>query len=130
MGNDRYDQISYEDGWRNVSQPEYYTYVPTNLPAVQNNKGKEKHDFEDIDGDETNKTRAKKITANKPWLIIIQLILCIILFIAALILKEINTDFFNTLKSWYTAELNNSLIITDGFNLKNPFVLQATPDEK
>lgn len=110
MDDNRYDTISYEENWQSVSTPEYYTYDPEadiHMPDEDEEYGQ----TEDI-----YVKPAKKQKSSNPWLIIVQLVLCVVIFAAVYVMKEMDLDIFHTIKQWYNAEVNNSLIITENFN--------------
>ena len=92
------NEITYEDGWLDASYPEYST--PTGNSESDEIQEKEP---------EKNSERAKK-HRNTQVLVTAQLIICILLALAALIIKTIGGDFYSNARQWYYGELNKSII--------------------
>lgn len=60
--------------------------------------------------------QSKKINMSMqgvPLLTVIQIIVCTLIIISVLVLKSIGGDLYQTIKDWYTFELNNSVLIED-----------------
>ena len=79
-----------------------------------------------------NGLKVKKEKSPKQLVIILQLILCILIFSAFYILKQTGSDFYSEISRWYSESLNNSLISTSvfsDFDINNIGVIFATDDE-
>lgn len=88
------NEITYEDGWKNVSEPEY-SY------SVKN---------DDTEPQKENPQLKPKKTHNSQVLITAQLVICIVIVIVALIIKTIGGDIYSFASEWYYSELNKSII--------------------
>lgn len=116
MNEENKNSITYDEGWKSVTNCEYPVVGSANLEEnEENTKQKEKK---------------KKENSPKQLLITIQLILCILIALAALVIKTIGGDFYATVREMYYSSLNNSAIFddSDNFNL-NKFFGSATKDE-
>lgn len=110
------NSITYDEGWESVTNCEYPVVGSANLEEnEENTKQKEKK---------------KKENSPKQLLITIQLILCILIALAALVIKTIGGDFYATAREMYYSSLNNSAIFdnSDNFNLNELFGY-STQDE-
>lgn len=94
------NEITYDKDWQNVSTPEYPQIVSREEEQIEN-----ENDFT-----ESPKKQKKKRDTPRQLLIIIQLIVCLLICLCAYVLKNIGGDLYNTLHSWYEAELNNEVI--------------------
>ncbi len=88
------NEITYDDGWQNVSCPEY------SAPIKPEEDNKE----------ENLPPQKPKNQHNTQVLVTAQLIICIIIALAALIIKTIGGDFYTSARDWYYTELNKSII--------------------
>ena len=110
------NEITYDDGWQSASCPEYS--VPANAET------------ESADTMEAVSKKRKK-SHNSQVLITTQLIICLLIALAAFIIKTIGGDFYANTRQWYYGELNKSIIakdIPDDYNLSEIFGT-ATDDE-
>ena len=46
---------------------------------------------------------------------IVQLVLCLLIFLTAFCIKTIGGDFYNTVHNWYYENLNDEIIMTERF---------------
>lgn len=111
------NNITYDENWQSVSETEYPVITSANP---------------EDDAINDNIPIKKKARRNPPsqLLLTIQLILCIIIALAAFILKNMGGTFYGTAHDWYYSSLNNSAVF-DGnsdFDLNSIFN-KATPDE-
>ena len=116
MNEENKNTITYDEGWESVTESEY--------PVVGSAAESEN---EDKPAPEDKK---KKDNSPKQLLITIQLIICILIALAALVIKSIGGEFYATVRDMYYSNLNNSAIFEDsnGINIDNIFGL-ATQDE-
>ena len=111
------NNITYDENWQSVSETEY--------PVIaSSNPEDETSDY--------NIPKEKKTKRNPPsqLLVTIQLILYIIIALAAFLLKNMGGTFYSTAHDWYYSNLNSSAIF-DGnsdFDLNSLFN-KATADE-
>lgn len=108
--------ITYDENWQSVSNSEY--------PRITVESD------EDEALSEPNQEPSPKQKTHGSLLITIQLIVCILIALAALILKSIGTEAYFTAREWYYTNLNNSAIF-DGnasFDINSLFNF-ATADE-
>lgn len=110
---DHINEITYDENWRSVSESEYPVRA--------------------ADTEEEEPERAPK--PNKPdvpmqYLLVLQLIVCGLIALAAFVIKGIGGDFYAEARQWYYSQLNNTLISDgrSGFDLSSAFT-QSTPDE-
>lgn len=89
---DNLSSISYEDGWKNASNP------------VRYEKSTDKQD------NQVQKEVKKKPTG-RPLLTIIQIVLCFLIVLAAYIIKLFGNDLYKNVKSFYQTQLNNEIIM-------------------
>lgn len=118
----RFDKIEYDENWQTVS---CQTYAQ---PYCEESEEEQLQNDEITQGD----IRVKKEKSPKQLVIILQLILCILIFSAFYILKQTGSDFYNSLSRWYSENLNNSLISTNtfsDFDINNIGAIFATDDE-
>lgn len=94
--------ITYDENWQNVSESEY--------PVLREPTEVYTEDYND-----TPEPKNHKPSTPKQLLITIQLVLCIIMALAAFVLKSLGGEIYQTVHDWYYAELNNSAIF-DGNN--------------
>lgn len=120
MNEENKNSITYDEGWQNVSKSEY--------PVTASHNYSENEDKETSNQNLPNKRKAKN--SPKQLLITIQLILCILIALAALVIKSIGGNFYSAAQKLYYSNLNNSAIFDNStdFNLKKLFGT-ATKDE-
>ena len=105
------NEITYDDGWQSASCPEYSTPAHTETEELPPQKRKKSH--------------------NTQVLVTMQLIICLLLALAAFVIKTVGGDFYTAARQWYYGELNKSIIAEntpDDYNLSEIFVT-ATDDE-
>lgn len=110
------NEITYDDGWQSASCPEYS--VPANAET------------ESADTMEAAPKKRKK-SHNSQVLVTMQLIICLLLALAAFVIKTVGGDFYTAARQWYYGELNKSIIAEntpDDYNLSEIFGT-ATDDE-
>lgn len=117
MNEENKNSITYDEGWESVTNYEYPVVGTTNT---------------EINDDESIKLKEQKKKENSPkqLLITIQLIICILIALAALLIKSFGGDFYASARELYYSNLNNSAIFdnSDNFNL-NKLFSSATQDE-
>lgn len=115
---ERISTITYDENWQNVSEPEY--------PVL---KADAEEDSLQEDGIQIAKNREKKPTSTY-LLLTIQLIACLIIALAAFVIKSIGGELYEVTHSWYSYQLNNTAIFDNesGFD-PHVFLVGATPDE-
>lgn len=108
--------ITYDDGWQEVSTSEYASH---SQPENEN---------EEIEIVERKKEKNKSCGQ---LLVTVQLVVCILLAIAALLLKTFGGEVYKTVSDWYNTELNKSVIaVSNGENFSlDEFLVIATNDE-
>ncbi|MGN1432869.1 MAG: hypothetical protein ACI4XI_04110 [Ruminococcus sp.] len=113
MNEENRNSITYDEGWESVTNCEYPVVGSANLE--ENVK---------------QKTPKKKDNSPKQLLITIQLIVCILIALAALVIKTIGGDVYAATREMYYSSLNNSAIFdnSDNFDLNKLFG-SATQDE-
>lgn len=116
MNEENKNSITHDEGWESVTNCEYPVVGLANL--------------EEPEEDKKQKEKKKKDNSPKQLLITIQLILCLLIALAALVIKTIGGDFYAYAREMYYSSLNNSAIFdnSDNFNLNNIFG-SATQDE-
>lgn len=112
--NEEFDTITYDENWQNVSEPE--------TPVLTASVG-------EPDDEETVLERRPR-SAPGHILLTVQLVCCILLALAAFALKGIGGEVYETVRSWYFTELNETAIFDGGRDsvpqlINNP----ATADE-
>lgn len=115
MNEENKNTITYDDNWKSVTKTEY--------PVVYSSKNEEQN----LKSYEKKKSKDK---SSKQLLITIQLIICIIIALAAFILKGIGGNAYAAVHDWYYTNLNNSAIFetSEEFGLNN-ILNMATKDE-
>ena len=104
--------ITYDKNWQQVSEPQICVTAPVNE-------------------DEQEEAPRVAVPAGKPLLLTIQLILCILIGLAAFVLKSVGGTVFEDAKSLYQTQLTQSAVY-DGkrqFDLSALFQ-KATADER
>lgn len=116
MNEENKNSITYDEGWESVTNCEY--------PVVGS------ADLEENDDNVKQKVKKKKDTSPKQLLITIQLIVCILIALAALVIKTIGGDVYAAAREMYYSSLNNSAIFdnSDNFDLNKLFG-SSTQDE-
>lgn len=111
--------ITYDDGWQEVSSAEYPTLSSSD------------EDTEENEETEVAERKKDKINSRGQLLVTLQLFACILIAIAALILKTFGGEVYNTVSEWYNTELNKSVIaVSNGENFSlDEFLEIATDDE-
>ncbi len=110
--------ITYDEGWESVTDSEYA------VVASQN--------YDDENGDESVNEKSNKKPKDTPrqLLITIQLILCILIAIAALLIKTFGGEFYNQVRDKYYQSLNNDAVFNDDGGLDlSQFINSSTKDE-
>ncbi len=112
------NEITYDDGWQSASCPEYSTpaHTETEEESPQNTE---------------LPPQKRKKSHNTQVLVTMQLIICLLLALAAFIIKTVGGDFYAAARQWYYGELNKSIIAEntpDDYNLSEIFGT-ATDDE-
>ncbi len=118
-------KITYDEGWQSVSSSEY----PKMVADFDGNNYSEK-EYYSANSDDNMPQAPKKHSLPSQLLITIQLILCIIIALLALILKGVGGDTYSAAHDWYYSNLNNSAIFDDKsvFDIQKLFS-NATKDE-
>ena len=109
--------ITYDENWQDVTEPEY----PVILEPSEA--------FEETE--ESLPERPKhKHAAPGQLLLTIQLILCVLLILAAFVLKGIGGEIYHNAREWYYAQLSRSAIFEDSRDFDFSALLRLdTPDE-
>ncbi len=125
MSDEYKNNITYDDDWKSVSTAEYAKVYTEHSQDDEND-----NDIEN-NGRKIKKQDKKKSSYPKQYLITIQLIICIILALAAFLLKGFGGEVYAAAREWYYSNLNSSIIFDIGskeINLDNLFS-GATADE-
>ena len=112
------NEITYDDGWQSASCPEY------SPPAHAKTEEKSPKKTE-------LPPQKRKKSHNTQVLVTMQLIICLLLALAAFVIKTVGGDFYTAARQWYYGELNKSIIAEntpDDYNLSEIFGT-ATDDE-
>lgn len=104
MSEENKNQITYDDDWKSATQPEY--------PQIADYSD----DIPESADNQKSKIQKKKKDLPKQLLITIQLIICIIIALAALVLRNIGGDVYETVREWYYSQLNSPVIFDDNSN--------------
>lgn len=116
MNEENKNSITYDEGWESVTNCEY--------PVVGS------ADLEENDDNVKQKIKKKKDNSPKQLLITIQLIVCILIALAALVIKTIGGDVYAAAREMYYSSLNNSAIFDDSDNFDlNKLFGSSTQDE-
>ena len=99
---DNPDTFYFENDWKPVYNPVQYENYDNNLSD---------------DTEEIKDKKAPKIkkVEGKPLLMIIQILLCLIIMLAAYALQTFRPDMFKDIKGWYDKNLNNEIIMSETF---------------
>lgn len=125
MNDERYDSIDYDAGWQTTQT---VTAEPVKAQLYRDADDFSDEDDEDDymtrgrrryeDGGEfeekEKKSRVKPPKSGTQVLIKYQLIICIIAAIAAFALKSFGGQIYEMVDSWYTAQINSSLVVEAG----------------
>ncbi|MGN0503195.1 MAG: hypothetical protein ACI4HN_09745 [Ruminococcus sp.] len=116
MNEENRNSITYDEGWESVTNCEYPVVGSANL--------------EENDDNVNQKIKKKKDNSPGQLLITIQLIVCILIALAALVIKTIGGDVYAAAREMYYSSLNNSAIFdnSDNFDL-NKLLGSSTQDE-
>lgn len=121
MNEENRSSISYDEGWKSVSDAEY--------PQLVSDSDGESDEYINPDDEKINIAKKKK-DSPKQLLITIQLVLCILAVLAAFALKSIGGEIYETARDWYYTNLNSSAIFDEGQNFDfNSIFGAATKDE-
>lgn len=121
MSEEHKSTISYDEGWKSVSDAEY--------PQLVSDSDGESDEYINPDDEKANIAKKKK-DSPKQLLITIQLVLCILAVLAAFALKSIGGEIYETVRDWYYTNLNSSAIFDEGQNFDfNSIFGAATKDE-
>lgn len=109
---DNNNTITYDKNWQNVTRPEY--------PKL-NLSEPEKQD---------KPPETPKVNIPKQYLLSFQLIACVLVGIAAFVLKSVGGDTYNAVRQWYYSQLNNTAVYDGCKQIDLDLLLgRATPDE-
>lgn len=110
------NSITYDENWQSVSNSEYPRIT------VESDEDEALPELE-----QEPKPKAK---AHGSLLITIQLIVCILIALAALILKSIGGELYSAAHEWYYSNLNNSAVFdgNSSFDINSLFT-DATADD-
>lgn len=121
----RQSEITYDDGWQNVSTPEYPQTLSDFMDEYYNDETLE----EELEEEQPRKLKKKRDTPIQ-LLMIIQLVLCLLVCLVAYMIKNIGGDVYNTAHNWYATELSRELTAEDIFKESDlTKLLTATNDE-
>lgn len=120
MSEENKNSITYDENWQSVTASEYATVCDEDY-----------NDNEEESMSEPPKKQKKQSNAPKQYLIVFQLIVCIIIALAALVLQTIGGEIHKTVRDWYYTNLNKSVIFNLGDDIVDlsKFISGATPDE-
>lgn len=121
MSEEHKSTISYDEGWKSVSDAEY--------PQLVSDSDGEYDEYINPDDEKANIAKKKK-DSPKQLLITIQLVLCILVVLAAFAIKSIGGEIYEAARDWYYTNLNSSAIFDEGQNFDfNSIFGVATKDE-
>lgn len=121
MNEENKNSISYDEGWKSVSDAEYPQFVSEN--------DGESDEYINTDNEKNNIAKSKKDNP-KQLLITVQLVLCILAVLAAFALKSIGGEIYESARDWYYTNLNSSAIFDENKNFDfNSIFGAATQDE-
>ena len=113
---ENYSTISYDENWQDVTEPEY--------PVILESSGS------DDPQEEPAKRERRKREAPKQLLLTLQLAACVLLGLAALMIKGIGGELYQTVRDWYYSQLNRSAIFEEDRSFDFSDLLpQGTADE-
>ena len=100
---ERYDTIDYEDNWQSVPVVRAKAFEPYEEFASEE---------EYAENDDTEPVVKKQLPDIPQPVIKLQFIFSIVVLVAAFLLKNFGGDFYQTVKSFYFDNLNQSVVIT------------------
>lgn len=104
--NQNASQITYDEDWQNVAVTEY--------PQPYRETETEKTEAPENASAAVYLKKIKK-SGGKQILVLLQLFLCVLLCIAAFVIKSIGGEVYETVHGWYDRELNNVVIAEEDF---------------
>ena len=108
------DIITYDENWQSVSEPEY--------PVVRAPQ----------DGGEESETvypEKRRRQLPKQPVLVLQLILCLMLALAAFVLKGMGGELYDAVRQWYTDNLNRTAVFDGKLPPSLSHLFTATADE-
>lgn len=127
MNDERYDSIDYDAGWQTTQTVSAEPVKARLYRSADDFSDEEDEDdvyvtrrrkrYEDDDREfeeREKKSKAKPPKSGTQVLIKYQLIICIIAAIAAFALKSFGGQIYEMVDSWYTAQINSSLVVEAG----------------
>ena len=113
---ENYSTITYDENWQDVTEPEY--------PVILESSGS------DDPQEEPAKRERRKREAPKQLLLTLQLTACVLLGLAALAIKGIGGELYQTVRDWYYTQLNRSAVFEEDRSFDFSALLpQGTADE-
>ena len=113
---ENYSTISYDENWQDVTAPEY--------PVILEPSG-----YDDPQEEPAKRERRKR-EAPKQLLLTLQLTACVLLGLAALVIKGIGGELYQTVRDWYYTQLNRSAVFEEDRSFDFSALLpQGTADE-
>ena len=113
---ENYSTITYDENWQDVTEPEY--------PVILESSGS------DDPQEEPAKRERRKREAPKQLLLTLQLAACVLLGLAALVIKGIGGELYQTVRDWYYTQLNRSAVFEEDRSFDFSALLpQGTADE-
>lgn len=113
------NSITYDENWQSVTEREY-PEITTSL-----------HD-EVIDEPHPAEAAVRKVSdaSSRQLLVTLQLIFCVLLGLAAFVLKSVGGEVYQTAREWYYRQLNSSIIFegNGGFDVQK-LLNPASADE-
>lgn len=88
---DNHNTISYADGWKKAAEP-IRREIKRDLPKAE-------------------EPVKKKTKGSKPLLTLIQICICLLIVLAAYVLKTFGGDMYREIKKAYETEINNEIIL-------------------
>lgn len=118
MNEENRNTITYDDDWKSANNYEYPVAVASDFSE------------DEIQSHDEQKKPKKQSNSPKQLLITIQLILCILIALAALVIKSVGGEFYAYSREIYYSELNNSAVFDslNEFDLSDLFS-SSTKDE-
>ena len=113
---ENYSTITYDENWQDVTEPEY--------PVILEPSG-----ADDPQEAPAERERRKR-EAPKQLLLTLQLTACVLLGLAALAIKGIGGELYQTVRDWYYTQLNRSAVFEEDRSFDFSALLpQGTADE-
>lgn len=112
---DNCSSITYDENWQSVAEPEY--------PVIRE-PSPEPETYDD------GFKQPRQINVPKQYVVTFQLAVCLLLALAAFVVKGIGGEVYQTVREWYYTQLNSTVIFdkNDRFDLSTLFG-KATADE-